>query len=69
MVWVALEAAISCRKKAVGEWWICAPWSAGRETVCQSVRKTNKVLLLHEDTRTGAWRRAAASITESVWKI
>ena len=40
-----------------------------RETVCQSVRKTNKVLLLHEDTRTGGMAgELAASITESVWE-
>jgi 2-oxoisovalerate dehydrogenase E1 component beta subunit len=41
-----------------------------RETVCESVRKTSKVLLLHEDTRTGGMAgELAASITESVWEF
>ena len=41
-----------------------------RETVCESVRKTSKVLLLHEDTRTGGMAgELAATITESVWEF
>ena len=40
-----------------------------RETVCASVRKTSKVLLLHEDTRTGGMAgELAASIAESVFE-
>jgi len=40
-----------------------------RETVSESVRKTSKVLLLHEDTRTGGMAgELAASIIESVFE-
>ena len=40
-----------------------------RETVCASARKTSKVLLLHEDTRTGGMAgELAATITESVFE-
>ena len=40
-----------------------------RETVCDSVRKTSKVLLLHEDTRTGGMAgELAVTITESVFE-
>ncbi len=40
-----------------------------RETVCDSVRKTSKVLLLHEDTRTGGMAgELAATITENVFE-
>jgi 2-oxoisovalerate dehydrogenase E1 component beta subunit len=40
-----------------------------RETVCESVRKTSKVLLLHEDTRTGGMAgELAVSITENVFE-
>ena len=40
-----------------------------RETVCASVRKTSKVLLVHEDTRTaGMAGELAISITESVFE-
>ena len=40
-----------------------------RETVCASVRKTSKVLLVHEDTRTaGLAGELAISITESVFE-
>jgi pyruvate/2-oxoglutarate/acetoin dehydrogenase E1 component len=40
-----------------------------RETVCESVKKTSKVLLLHEDTRTGGIAgELAVSITESVFE-
>jgi len=38
-------------------------------TVCESVKKTSKVLLLHEGTRTGGMAgELAASITESVFE-
>jgi 2-oxoisovalerate dehydrogenase E1 component beta subunit len=40
-----------------------------RETVCASVRKTSKVLLVHEDTRTaGLAGELAISITETVFE-
>jgi 2-oxoisovalerate dehydrogenase E1 component beta subunit len=40
-----------------------------RESVCESVRKTSKVLLLHEDTRTGGMAgELAATIGESVFE-
>jgi 2-oxoisovalerate dehydrogenase E1 component beta subunit len=40
-----------------------------RETVCESVKKTSKVLLVHEDTRTaGLAGELAISITESVFE-
>jgi len=35
--------------------------AARRETVCESVKKTAKVLLLHEDTRTAAWPASSPS--------
>jgi len=40
-----------------------------RETVCESVRKTSRALLLHEDTRTGGMAgELAITITESVFE-
>jgi 2-oxoisovalerate dehydrogenase E1 component beta subunit len=40
-----------------------------RDTVCASVKKTGKVLLVHEDTRTGGMAgELAASITENVFE-
>jgi 2-oxoisovalerate dehydrogenase E1 component beta subunit len=40
-----------------------------RQAVCDTVRKTSKVLLLHEDTRTGGMAgELAAVITESVFE-
>ena len=40
-----------------------------RETVCESVKKTSKVLLVHEDTKTaGMAGELAVSITESVFE-
>jgi 2-oxoisovalerate dehydrogenase E1 component beta subunit len=70
MVWVALEAAERLGEEGasveVVDLRTLLPLD--RETVCQSVRKTGKVLLLHEDTRTGGMAgELAASITESVW--
>jgi 2-oxoisovalerate dehydrogenase E1 component beta subunit len=70
MVWVALEAAERLAEEGasveVVDLRTLLPLD--RETVCQSVRKTGKVLLLHEDTRTGGMAgELAASITESVW--
>ena len=43
-----------------------------RETVCASVKKTSKVLLLHEDTRTGGHgrrtgRHASRRTSSNIW--
>jgi len=72
MVWVALEAAGKLAEEGasveVVDLRTLLPLD--RETVCASVRKTSKVLLLHEDTRTGGMAgELAASITESVWEF
>jgi 2-oxoisovalerate dehydrogenase E1 component beta subunit len=71
MVWVALEAADKLAEEGasveVVDLRTLLPLD--RETVCQSVRKTSKVLLLHEDTRTGGMAgELAATISESVWE-
>jgi 2-oxoisovalerate dehydrogenase E1 component beta subunit len=71
MVWVALEAAATLAQEGasveVVDLRTLLPLD--RETVCASVRKTSKVLLLHEDTRTGGMAgELAASITESVFE-
>jgi pyruvate/2-oxoglutarate/acetoin dehydrogenase E1 component len=71
MVWVALEAAGKLAEEGasveVVDLRTLLPLD--RETVCQSVRKTSKVLLLHEDTRTGGMAgELAATITECVWE-
>jgi 2-oxoisovalerate dehydrogenase E1 component beta subunit len=71
MVWVALEAAGKLEEEGasieVVDLRTLLPLD--RETVCASVRKTSKVLLLHEDTRTGGMAgELAASITESVFE-
>jgi 2-oxoisovalerate dehydrogenase E1 component beta subunit len=72
MVWVALEAADKLAEEGASveivDLRTLVPLD--RETVCESVRKTSKVLLLHEDTRTGGMAgELAASITESVWEF
>ena len=71
MVWVALEAAVTLAEEGasveVVDLRTLLPLD--RETVCESVRKTSKVLLLHEDTRTGGMAgELAASISESVFE-
>src|ERR1039457_6142411 len=71
LVWVALEAAAALAQEGasveVVDLRTLLPLD--RETVCASVRKTSKVLLLHEDTRTGGMAgELAASITESVFE-
>jgi 2-oxoisovalerate dehydrogenase E1 component beta subunit len=71
MVWVALEAAATLAQEGasveVVDLRTLLPLD--RETVCASVRKTAKVLLLHEDTRTGGMAgELAASIGESVFE-
>jgi 2-oxoisovalerate dehydrogenase E1 component beta subunit len=71
MLWVALEAAAKLAEEGasveVVDLRTLLPLD--RETVCASVRKTSKVLLLHEDTRTGGMAgELAASIAESVFE-
>jgi len=71
MVWVALEAADTLAREGVSvevvDLRTLLPLD--RETVCESVKKTSKVLLLHEDTRTaGIAGELAVSITESVFE-
>ena len=71
MVWVALEAARKLAEEGasveVVDLRTLLPLD--RETVCESVRKTSKVLLLHEDTRTGGMAgELAASISEKVFE-
>jgi 2-oxoisovalerate dehydrogenase E1 component beta subunit len=72
MVWVALEAAekLADEGASVEVVDLRTLLPLDRETVCRSVRQTGKVLLLHEDTRTGGMAgELAASITESVWEF
>jgi 2-oxoisovalerate dehydrogenase E1 component beta subunit len=71
MVWTALEAAEKLAEEGasveVVDLRTLVPLD--RETICASVRKTSKVLLLHEDTRTGGMAgELAATITESVFE-
>ena len=71
MLWVALEAADKLAEEGasveVVDLRTLLPLD--RETVCESVKKTSKVLLLHEDTRTaGMAGELAVSITESVFE-
>ncbi|HWB86122.1 MAG TPA: alpha-ketoacid dehydrogenase subunit beta [Bryobacteraceae bacterium] len=71
MVWVALEAADKLAEEGasveVVDLRTLLPLD--RETVCESVKKTSKVLLLHEDTRTGGLGgELAATISESVFE-
>ena len=70
MVWVALEAAGKLAEEAIEvevvDLRTLLPLD--RKTVCESARKTSKVLLLHEDTRTGGMAgELAATLTETVW--
>jgi 2-oxoisovalerate dehydrogenase E1 component beta subunit len=71
MVWTALEAAEELAREGasieVVDLRTLVPLD--REAVCNSVRKTSKVLLLHEDTRTGGMAgELAATINESVFE-
>ena len=71
MVWVALEAADKLAEEGASVEVIDLRTllPLDRETVCESVKKTSKVLLLHEDTRTGGMAgELAATITESIWE-
>jgi 2-oxoisovalerate dehydrogenase E1 component beta subunit len=71
MVWTALEAAETlagegCEAEVV-DLRTLAPLD--RETICDSVRKTSKALLLHEDTSTGGMAgELAATISENVFE-
>jgi 2-oxoisovalerate dehydrogenase E1 component beta subunit len=70
-VWLALEAADKLAEEGasieVVDLRTLLPLD--RETVCASVRKTSKALLLHEDTRTGGMAgELAATITEAVFE-
>jgi 2-oxoisovalerate dehydrogenase E1 component beta subunit len=71
MVWTALEAAGKLAPEGISvevvDLRTLVPLD--REAVCESVRKTSKVLLLHEDTRTGGMAgELAATITENVFE-
>jgi len=72
MVWTALEAAdkLAARDGAsveVLDLRTLVPLD--REAVCDTVRKTSKVLLLHEDTKTGGMAgELAVTITENVFE-
>jgi 2-oxoisovalerate dehydrogenase E1 component beta subunit len=71
MVWTALEAAGKLAEEGasveVVDLRTLVPLD--RETVCASVKKTSKALLLHEDTRTGGMAgELAATLTEAVFE-
>jgi 2-oxoisovalerate dehydrogenase E1 component beta subunit len=71
MVWTALDAADKLAEEGISvevvDLRTLLPLD--REAVCESVKKTSKVLLLHEDTRTGGMAgELAATITESVFE-
>jgi 2-oxoisovalerate dehydrogenase E1 component beta subunit len=71
MVWTALEAAdqLALEGASLEVVDLRTLMPLDRETVCASVRKTSKVLLLHEDTRTGGMAgELAVTITESVFE-
>ena len=72
IVWAALEAAETLAGEGasaeVVDLRTLVPLD--RETVCASVKKTSKALLVHEDTRTGGMAgELAASISESVFEF
>src|SRR5215813_13444290 len=71
MVWTALEAATKLAEEGasveVVDLRTLLPLD--RETVNESVKRTSKVLLVHEDTRTGGMAgELAATITENVFE-
>ncbi|HEV3331494.1 MAG TPA: alpha-ketoacid dehydrogenase subunit beta [Bryobacteraceae bacterium] len=71
MVWVALDAAEQLAAEGVDcevlDLRTLAPLD--RDAVCETARKTSKVLLLHEDTQTGGLAgELAATLTERVWE-
>ena len=71
MVWTALEAAEELAREGASvevlDLRTLVPLD--REAVCESVKKTSKALLLHEDTRTGGMAgELAATINENVFE-
>jgi 2-oxoisovalerate dehydrogenase E1 component beta subunit len=71
MVWVALDAAETLAAEGIEmevvDLRTLLPLD--RDTVCESAKRTSKVLLLHEDTRTaGMAGELAATISESVFE-
>jgi len=71
MVWTSLEAAdkLAAEGASVEVIDLRTLLPLDRETVCESVKKTSKVLLVHEDTRTGGLAgELAASINETVFE-
>jgi len=71
MLWTALEAAGRLAEEGVSAEVVDLRTllPLDRDTVLASVKKTSKVLLLHEDTRTGGLAgELAVSITESVFE-
>jgi len=72
MVWAALEAAETLAGEGASAEVVDLRtlMPLDRETVCASVKKTSKALLVHEDTRTGGIAgELAASISESVFEF
>jgi 2-oxoisovalerate dehydrogenase E1 component beta subunit len=72
MVWVALDAAEQLAAEGVDcevlDLRTLAPLD--RDALCETARKTSKVLLLHEDTQTGGLAgELAATLTERVWEF
>ena len=70
MVWTALEAADALMEEGIRievlDLRTLAPLD--RDAVCETARRTSKVLLLHEDTQTGGLAgELAATLTERVW--
>jgi len=72
MVWTALEAADKLGAEdgaSVEVLDLRTLVPLDREDVCDTVRKTSKVLLLHEDTKTGGMAgELAVTITENVFE-
>ena len=71
MVWAALEAADRLAEEGASAEVVDLRtlMPLDRETVCASVRKTSKALLVHEDTRSGGMAgELAATITENVFE-
>jgi pyruvate/2-oxoglutarate/acetoin dehydrogenase E1 component len=71
MVWTALDAAdrLAAEGASVEVVDLRTLMPLDRDTVCASAKKTSKVLLLHEDTRTGGMAgELAVTITESVFE-
>jgi 2-oxoisovalerate dehydrogenase E1 component beta subunit len=71
MVWVALDAAKKLAEEGIEieilDLRTLAPLD--RDAVCETAKKTSKVLLLHEDTQTGGLAgELAATLTERVWE-